>query len=185
VGRRLDPEELDNHNTKEKLNEKWVMKREVLLLLVAGLVFIALGSVPDNTTYQAQAISTVDYQDSAWLANMKQFSSLLDNDFKSISAVSNSGDLNLLTVFGRYLMYDTQRAIYDNDQYEVSQKYQDAQREWKSALQDYNIAGKLMMEAGDEVLNNTDGTASENQYTVYLYSGNYHANRSYSLVNAA
>jgi len=150
------------------------MKRKFLLFLVCGLAFIALGSVQENAANQAQAqaIPTVDYQDSAWLANMQLFSSLLDNDFKSVSAVSSSDDLSPITVFGRYLIYDTQRATNDNDMYKVSPKYQDAQKEWRLALQDYNLAGKLMVETGDEVLNNTDTTAYVNQYTAYLNFGN-------------
>jgi hypothetical protein len=162
------------------------MKREVLLLLVSGLVFFAFGSVPENASNQAQAqaIPTADYQDSAWLANMQRFSSLLDNDFKSVSAVSSSDDLSPITVFGRYLIYDTQRAINDNDRYKVSPKYQDAQKAWRLALQDYTLAGKLMVETDDEVLNNTDTTAYVNQYTAYLNSGNKHANMSYALLKA-
>ena len=162
------------------------MKRKVFLLLVCGLVFVALGSVPENAANraQAQAIPTVDYQDSAWLANMQRFSSLLDNDFKSVSAVSSSDDLSPITVFGRYLIYDTQRATNDNDRYKLSQKYQDAQKEWRLALQNYNLAGKLMVETGDKVLNNTDATAYVNQYTAYLNSGNKHTNMSYALLKA-
>jgi hypothetical protein len=162
------------------------MKREVLLLLVSGLVFVALGSVQENAANQAQAqaIPTADYQDSAWLANMQQLSFLLDNDFESVSAVSSSNDLSPLTVFGRYLTYDAQRAINDNDRYKVSPKYQDAQKEWRLALQDYNLAGKLMVDTGDEVLNNTDATAYINQYTAYLNSGGKHANMSYALLKA-
>lgn len=162
------------------------MKREVLLLLVFGLVFVAYGSVLENATNQAQAqaIPTADNQDSAWLANMQQLSSLLDNDFKSISEVPSSGDLSPLTVFGRYLIYDTQRAIDDNDMFKVSSKYQGAQKEWRLAMQDYNFAGKLMVEAGDEVLNNADTTTYVSQYTAYLNSGNQHANRCYALVKA-
>jgi hypothetical protein len=162
------------------------MKREVILLIVSGLVFFALGSVPENATNQAQALATqtADYQDSAWLANMQRFSSLLDNDFKSVSAVSSSDDFSPITVFGRYLIYDTQRAIDDNERYNVSPKYQDAQKEWRLAMQDYNLAGKIMVEAGGEALNNTDASAYVNQYTAYLNSGNKHANMSYALLKA-
>jgi hypothetical protein len=159
------------------------MKREVLLLLVSVLVSVALGSVPENATNQAQALATqtADYQDSAWLANMQRISYLLANDFESISAVSR-GDLTQLTVFGRYLIYDTQRGIYENDHYKVSPNYQVAQKEWRLALQDYNLAGKLMIEAGNDAQNNTDVTASVKLYTNYLNSGNKHANRSNALI---
>jgi len=98
--------------------------------------------------------------------------------------VSRSDDLSPITVFGRYLIYDTQRATNDNDRYKVSPKYQDAQKEWRLALQDYNLAGKLMVETDDEVLNNTETTAYVNQYTAYLNSGNKHANMSYALLKA-
>lgn len=159
------------------------MKREVLLLLVSVLVSIAVGSVPENAANQAQAIPTTDYQDSAWKADMQRLSSLLANDFESISAVSRSGDLTPLTVFGRYLIYDTQRGIYENDHYKVSPNFQVAQKEWRLALQDYNLAGKLMVEAGNDAQNNTYATACVKLYTAYLNSGNKHVYRSYALMN--
>ena len=98
--------------------------------------------------------------------------------------MSSSDDLSPITVFGRYLIYDTQRATDDNDRYKVSPKYQDTQKEWRLALQNYNLAGKLMVETGDKVLNNTDATAYVNQYTAYLNSGNKHTNMSYALLKA-
>jgi hypothetical protein len=157
------------------------------LLLISGLVFIAVGSVLENASNrdQAQATPTTDSQDSAWYASMQQHSSLLANDFKSVSAVSSSGDLSPLNVFGQYLIYDTKGAIDDNDQFIVSTKYFEAQKEWRLALKDYNSAGKLIVKTGDEVLNNTDATADITNYTAYLNSGNQHANQSYALLNKA
>jgi hypothetical protein len=166
----------------------------ILLLGITSalLLHVSKAETSTNNTWQnitisssiAKAMSTEDDQDSAWKENTKQLSSLLDNDFRSISSVSNSKDLVPLSVFGRYLIYDTQRAIDNNKQYKVSTKYRDAQKEWELALHDYNLAGKFIMEAGDIVQNNTDTSVCINQYTAYLNSGNQHDNKYYEQINA-
>ena len=112
---------------------------------------------------------------------MQHHTSLLSPYFKTVSDASRSGDFKTLVTYGQYIVDDTQKAIDENNQFKVSPKLQEAQKEWGLAMQDYNSAGKLMVKADNEALANIDAVADINQYTEYLKTGSNHYNRANSL----
>jgi hypothetical protein len=124
-------------------------------------------------------------QDYEWKTNKLKHATILASDFKMVSDASGSGDFKTLATYGQRITDDTQKAITENDQFLVSPKLQEAQKEWGLAMQDYNSAGKLMVKAGNEALANTDATTDIKQYTEYLKSGSNHADRSNALSEAA
>ncbi|MDR7664844.1 hypothetical protein RG963_03390 [Methanosarcina sp. Z-7115] len=121
------------------------------------------------------------YQDRQWEYSMARHTSSLSSDFKTVSDASKSDDFKTLVTYGQYIADDTQKAIDENNQFKVSPKLQEAQKEWGLAMQDYNSAGKLMVKAGNEELANIDAVADINQYKEYLKTGYNHYNRANTL----
>jgi hypothetical protein len=105
----------------------------------------------------SKAASTEDYQDAQWIANVQKHSVLLIKDIEEIGNTTSNLDSDTLATYGQYLIEDTQTAIEENNQYMVSPKCQDAQKEWGSALSDYSSAGKLMIQAAGAKNNDTNG----------------------------
>ncbi|OEU42302.1 hypothetical protein BGV40_10180 [Methanosarcina sp. Ant1] len=144
----------------EKLN-----KNHLIILLIFIVATIAYGCTGGG------------YQDRQWEYSMARHTSLLSPYLKTVSDASRSGDFKTLVTYGQYIADDTQKAIDENNQFKVSPKLQEAQKEWGLAIQDYNSAGKLMVKAGNEALANIDAVADINQSSEYLKTGNNHYNR--------
>lgn len=148
----------------EKLN-----KNHLIILLIFIVTTITYGCTSDA------------YRDSRWENNKAHHTSLLSPYLKTVSDASRSHDFKTLVTYGQYITDDTQKAIDENNQFKVSPKLQEAQKEWGLAMQDYNSAGKLMVKAGNEGLANIDAEADINQSTEYLKTGENHYNRANSL----
>lgn len=144
-------------------------KNHLIILLIFIVTTIACGCTGDG------------YQDRQWGYSMQHHTSLLSPYFKTVSDASRSGDFKTLVTYGQYIANDTQKAIDENNQFKVSPKLQEAQKEWGLAMQDYNSAGKLIVKAGNEALANIDAVADINQYTEYLKTGSNYYNRANSL----
>ncbi|RPJ77159.1 MAG: hypothetical protein EHM20_06545, partial [Alphaproteobacteria bacterium] len=122
----------------------------LFILLVALIVGGFAGSQNDNNASQAQPDSPLNtlksaYQDIAWGANVQKHLKILKTDWDGVSNATNNSDYTTLAVYAEYIVNDTQNAIEENDQYTVSSKLQDAQKEWRTALQDYNSAGQFLL----------------------------------------
>lgn len=99
---------------------------------------------------------------------------VLKSDFGNISSAENKSDYNALAVAAQYEVNHTQKAIEENDQYEVSPKLQEPQKEWKAALQDYNSAGKFLVEGANEAKSGRNGLGNFQKAAALSSSGTAH-----------
>lgn len=137
----------------------------LLFLLAVILVGVFTGLNSENTTFQSQANSSQStlesaYQDAQWGLNVQKNMKILKSDFDNISSATNKSDYNALAVAAQYEVNNTQNAIEENDQYKVSPQLQEPQKEWRAALQDYNSAGKFLMEGANEAKSGRNGFGS-------------------------
>lgn len=118
------------------------------------------------------------YQNSQWESSRESHSSLIASDFKSISEAEKTLDYKTIAIYGQHLIDDTQKAMDDNNNFKVEPKLQEAQKEWNLCMQDYNAAGKLMIQA------ETDHSVIS-QYQSILKSGTQHGDRCISIYMAS
>ena len=137
----------------------------------------ALQTAPTLAPISASTPKTApieDYQDAQWMANVQKHSGLLSKDIEAVGNTTTSLDSDTLTTYGQYLTDDTQMAIEENNQYIVSPKCQDAQKEWELALDDYSFAGKLMTQVAGEAKNNDTNGEDVEQALSLIDSGSGH-----------
>jgi hypothetical protein len=123
-----------------------------------------------------RAVPTEDYQDAQWIANVQKHLAFLSNDAEAVGNMTSNLDSDKLASYGQYLIDDTQIAIEENKQYEVSPKCQDAKNEWALALQDYSSAGELMIKASEDTESNDTNGDYANQALSLIDSGSGHLN---------
>lgn len=158
-----------------------------LCILVFSLLFRGfVGSQNDENASQAQSNSSLNtfksaYQDIAWAANVQKNLRVLNADLDGVSSAANNSDYTTLAVYAQQTVNDTQNAIQENDQYTVSPKLQDAQNEWKAALQDYNSAGQFLLQGANEAKNGTVGAEYFQKAKMARNSGTDHLKRASEL----
>jgi hypothetical protein len=92
-------------------------------------------------------------QDTAWKESLHNYSLLLKNDFENVGTNINdtkNTDYTTLAIIGQNTIDDSNKALDENNQYNLSAKYQDAQKEWVLALEDSKSAGKYMIMVADD-----------------------------------
>ena len=101
-------------------------------------------------------------------------------DFESEVRKSYS-DYTTLAVYAQQIVNDTQNAIQENDQYTVSPKLQDAQKEWRAGLQDYNSAGQFLLQGANKAKNGTLEAENFQKARTFRKSGTDHLERASEL----
>lgn len=116
-----------------------------------------------------------NYQDAQWLAVSKSKKSI-GSDLEDMSKAENDKDYTSLSIYANSLFTDSQKAIDDNDLYNVSPDLQGTKDEETLALVQLNLYAKYTHMAAEEYKNgNEEGGASyskqANQYAI-SYSQN-------------
>jgi hypothetical protein len=129
----------------------------IVLFFLLAAVFIGVFAGSNNEIIISQSLanssqSTLEsaYQDIQWGINVQKNLRLIKSDFDNVSSALNNSNYTALAISAQYLIDDTQRAIKEDDQYTVSPKLQEAQKEWRAALQESNSAGKLLLKGANE-----------------------------------
>jgi hypothetical protein len=158
----------------------------LFILLVALIVGGIAGSQNDKNASQAQLNSPLNtfksaYQDIAWGTNVQKHLKILKADLDGVSNAENNSDYTMLAVYAQQIVNDTQNATKENDQYTVSSKLQDAQKEWRIALQDYNYAGQFLLQGANEAKNSTGGAENFQKARTFRNSGTDHLKKASEL----
>jgi hypothetical protein len=124
------------------------------------------------------------YQDAAWGLYIQRCAPLISTDFTNAGSAADNLDYTTLGINGQNIVDDTQKALDENGQYNVSPKYQDAQNEWELALQDYNSAGKYMILVADDGKIGKTNSENVKNVTSLCSSGAGHVNRATALMQA-
>ncbi len=151
----------------------------LFFLLAAIFVGVFTGSNSNKTTSQSQANSPQStlasaYQDIQWGANVQKHLTVLKTDFDNVSSAANNSDYAALAINAQYIINDTQKAIEENDQYKVSPKLQEPQKEWRMALQDYNSAGQFLLKGANEAKRGSSGFENFQKAATLRNSGIVH-----------
>jgi hypothetical protein len=140
-----------------------IINKHVLILVVLLATMLAVGCTGSNSeknTSSDQASSPlpaqVGYQDLAWKKSFENTTIGVDVSFQNIKTIEgniqvskeNNDPSGVILYEG--MLNDTKQqyvdyvevAMAENNRYNVSPKYQEAQKEWGLALQDYYDGGK-------------------------------------------
>jgi len=158
----------------------------LFILLVVLIVEGFAGSQNDKNASQSQINSLQNsiksvHQDIAWVNNVQKHLRILKTDLDGISNATNNSNYTALAIYAQQTVNDTQNAIQENDQYTVSSKLQDAQKEWRAALQDYNSAGQFLLQGANEAKNVTGGAENLQKARNLSDSGTDHLKRASEL----
>ncbi len=157
----------------------------VLLILLFGLIVsgFAESQNDENTSQSSSPLNTFKsaYQDIAWGNNVQKHLRILKIDLDGVSNATNNSDYTMLAVYAQQIVNDTQNATKENDQYTVSPKLQDAQKEWRAALQDYNSAGQFLLQGANETKNGTVGADNFLKARTFRNSGTDHLKKASEL----
>lgn len=149
----------------------------IFFLLVAMLFWGFTESNSDKTASQAssqQSAIVSAYKDIQWGDNVQKHLTVLKTDLDNVSNAENNSDYSLLAINAQYIIDDTQKAIEENDQYTVSPKFQEAQKEWRLALQDYNSAGQFLLQGANEAKKGSGGFENFQKAATLSNSGTTH-----------
>jgi len=135
---------------------------------------------PDVTPTPAQPV----YQDAAWGLYIHRSAPLIGTDLANAGSAGKNLDFTTLGLDGQNMIDDTQRVLDENDQYSISPKYQDAQKEWVLALKDYNSAGKYIVLVADDGKIGKTNSENLNKVIALCNSGSGHLNRATALMQA-
>ncbi len=158
----------------------------LFILLVVLIVGVFAESQNDKNASQAQPNSPLNTfksasQDIAWGNNVQKHLRILKTDLDGVSSAANNSNYSTLAVYAQQTVNDTQNAIQEDDQYTVSPKLQEAQKEWRTALQDYNSAGQFLLQGANEAKNGTVGAENFQQARIFRNSGTDHLKRASEL----
>lgn len=117
------------------------------------------------------------YKDVQWGANVQKHLTLLKTDFSNVSNAANNSNYVELAAYTQYTINHTQKAIEENDQYKVSPKLQEAQKEWRMTLQDYNSAGQFLLQGANETKSSNERFVNFKQAATLGNSGTSHLKR--------
>jgi hypothetical protein len=159
------------------------LKKYIFIFLIFSLSLLIVGFFSglnnEKTSSQDQVNSpqsTLEsaYQDVQWGLNVQKNLNVLKSDFDNISRAKNQSDYTALAVAAQYEIDHTQNAIEENDQYKVSPKLEEPQKEWRAALQDYNSAGTFLLEGANEAKSGRNGFSSFQKAAASSSSGTAH-----------
>jgi hypothetical protein len=159
------------------------LKKYIFILLIFLLSLFLIGVISElnneitssqTTANSPQSTLEFAYQDVQWGLNVQKNLNVLKSDFDNISRAKNQSDYTALAVAAQYEIDHTQKAIEENDQYEVSPKLQEPQKEWRATLQDYNSAGKFLLEGANEAKSGRNGFSSFQKAAASSSSGTAH-----------
>ena len=154
-----------------------------IFFLLASVVFgIYNESNNDKIASQLQASSPQStlvsmYKDVQWGANVQKHLTILKIDFSNVSNAANNSNYVELAAYIQYTINHTQKAIEENDQYKVSPKRQEAQKEWRMTLQDYNSAGQFLLQGVNETKSSNERFVNFKQAATLGNSGTSHLKR--------
>jgi len=127
-------------------------------------------------------------QDTAWKESFQNNSLLLQTDFGNVGTSINdtkNTDYTTLAITGQNIIDDSDKAIAENDQYNLSAKYQDAQKEWVLALGDSKSAGKYMIMVADDGKKGNVNSENVQKVTSFSNSAQAHIKRTDTLIQIA
>lgn len=151
-----------------------------LLTLVVFEIYIEsnsdkIVSQPQASTPQSTLVSI--YKDVQWGGNVQKHLTILTTDFNNVSNAANNPNYAELATYTQYTINHTQKAIEENDQYKVSPKLQEAQKEWRLTLQDYNSAGQFLLQGANETKSGNERFVNFKQAATLSNSGTSHLKR--------
>lgn len=117
------------------------------------------------------------YKDVQWGANVQKHLTILGTDFNNASNAANNSDYAAFVACTKYTINHTQKAIEENDQYKVSPQLQEAQKEWRMALHDYNSTGHFLLQGTNETKSNNERFVNFKQAATLGNSGTSHLKR--------
>ncbi len=170
---------------------KSVTKVFVLLVIFATLLAVGCtGSADEETSSHAEESSVQEspapeptpvqeYQDMEWTTSVQKYGALIETDFNSIGDAADNSDFTSMGMYAQYLIADTQEAIEDNDKYTVSPSFEDAQKEWRLGLQNYNSAGQSIVLAVNKMEIEDYDKAEEyiDKFATFSDTGSFHLER--------
>jgi len=154
-----------------------------IFFLLALVVFgIYKESNNDKIASQFQASSPQStlvsmYKDVQWGANVQKHLTILKIDFSNVSNAANNFNYVELATYTQSTINHTQKAIEENDQYKVSPGRQEAQKEWRMTLQDYNSAGQFLLQGANETKSINERFVNFKQAATLRNSGTSHLKR--------
>jgi hypothetical protein len=109
---------------------------------------------------------------------MQNQSNMLLADFAGIDSNKNPFNAEGLAKWSQILVDDTQKAMAENDNYTVSPALENPKKEWRMALQDYNMAGQFSGFGAKDYMNGDGNSASTNfqKATTFIGSASAHVN---------
>ena len=162
------------------------MKKYIYITILFLLALVVFGiynesnsnkiaSQPQANLPQLALISM--YKNVEWGANVQKHLTILKTDFNNVSNAANNSDYTELATYTQYTINHTQKAIEENDQYKVSPKLQEAQKEWRMALHDYNSAGRFLQQGTNEMKSGNERFVNFKQAAALGNSGTFHLKR--------
>ena len=162
------------------------MKKYIYIIIFFLLALVVFGiynefnndkidSPPQASLSQSTLVSM--YKNVQWGTNVQKHLTVLKTDFNNVSNAANNSDYAELATYTQYTINHTQKAIEENDQYKVSPKLQEAQNEWRMALQDYNSAGQFMLQGTNETKSGNERFVNFKQAATLGNSGTSHLKR--------
>ncbi len=126
-------------------------------------------------------------QDTAWKESVHNNSLLLQTDFGNVGTLNDTKtpDYTTLSITGQNIIDDSDKALKENDQYNLSAKYQDAQKEWVLALGDSKSAGKYMIIVADDSKKGNVNSENVQKVTSFSNSALAHIKRTNTLIQIA
>lgn len=148
-----------------------------LLALVVFGIYNDSGSdkiAPHPQASSPQSTLVSMYKDVQWGVNVQKHLDILKNDFNNVSYAANNSNFVELAAYTQYTINHAQTAIDEDDQYEVSPQLQEAQKEWRMALQDYNSACQFLLHGANETKSGNERFVNFKQAATLGNSGTTH-----------
>jgi hypothetical protein len=155
----------------------------ILFVLLASM--LAVGCTGLNNEKKASQSAA---QDTAWKESVHNNSLLLQTDFGNVGTSINdtkTPDYTTLAITGQNIIDDSDKTLKENDQYNLSAKYQDAQKEWVLALGDSKSAGKYMIMVADDSKKGNVNSENVQKVTSFSNSALAHIKRTDTLIQIA
>jgi hypothetical protein len=146
----------------------------------------------DNSASQTSSPQSTEavYQDNAWRLSIHKYTGLLRTDFENVRIFldnTNNSDYASLAAFGQNITDHSQAGIRENNQYNVSPQFRDAQKEWGLVLEDSNSAGKSVIMISNDIKNGNTSSKMDNiqKYIEHRSSMTVHLNETTTLLQNA
>ncbi|WP_048126206.1 hypothetical protein [Methanosarcina lacustris] len=158
-------------------------KYTYLILFVLLASMLTVGCTGSNNEKTA-------FQDAAWNESFHNNLALLHTDLNnSINAMDLTDGLNdtSFTMAGQNMIDDSQNALNENNQFIVSPKLQEAQKEWVLGLNDSMSLGKCVLNISNDSKNTNLTALNEDveEFQSIASSMSLHMNRAATLAKIA